>query len=66
MTFSALGIAASDLQRFYVKAEPMIAPGDLARINAIYTELERQAAADLQRAGFGSETSLLVRSVEPG
>jgi N-methylhydantoinase A len=67
--FSALGIAASDLQRFYVKAEPMVAseilaPGDLARINAIYSDLERQAAADLQRAGFGPEASLLVRSVE--
>jgi N-methylhydantoinase A len=85
---SALGIAASDLQRFYVKAEPMVAsfargepadaiagfarsdpadvmaPSDLARINAIYADLERQAAADLQRAGFGPETSLLVRSVE--
>src|SRR5262249_21983026 len=116
--FSALGIAASDLQRFYVKAEPMVAgvargdhahigadparggssdrgasadrgdspvggersargdlpvggersaygdesnvlaPGDLARINAIYADLERQAIADLERAGFGPEASL--------
>jgi N-methylhydantoinase A len=86
--FSALGIAASDLQRFYVKAEPMVAsfargeptdavanvaggdppsivtPSDLARINAIYADLERQATTDLQRAGFGPEASLLVRTVE--
>ena len=41
-----------------------VAPGDLARINAIYADLERQAAADLQRAGFGPRRSLLVRSVE--
>ncbi|MBI3092133.1 MAG: hydantoinase/oxoprolinase family protein [Candidatus Tectomicrobia bacterium] len=62
--FSAFGIAASDLVRFYARSEPMLAPGDPRRVNGIFRELERAAMADLRKDGIPKGEIDLQRSVD--
>ncbi len=45
--FSAFGIAASDVKRFYAASSPMQVPVDLSRLNTTLRELEARARADL-------------------
>ncbi|MBI3079604.1 MAG: hydantoinase/oxoprolinase family protein [Deltaproteobacteria bacterium] len=56
--FSALGIAASDVARWYYRSDPMVAPGDVSRIGRIFAELEERALADLKGMEAAEKASL--------
>jgi N-methylhydantoinase A len=45
--FSALGIAASDIVRYYSRSEPMRQPVDHRAVGRVFLDLERQAERDV-------------------
>jgi N-methylhydantoinase A len=63
-TWSALGVQAADLIHVYEKAELMIAPFNAARINEIFSALEKKGRAQLRKDGIASKDIFLERHVE--
>jgi N-methylhydantoinase A len=62
--FSAWGIAGSDLVNLRQVSEPMIAPFDPARLNAIYAQLENDARVALRREGFADDAMTMRRNID--
>jgi N-methylhydantoinase A len=62
--FSAFGIAGADVVTIAQASDPMIAPFDLQRLNAHYSELEAAALADLEADGVAAGDATLVREIE--
>jgi N-methylhydantoinase A len=62
--FSAFGIAGADVVAVAQASDPMIAPFDLERLNALYTQLEAAASADLEADGVDPADATLVREIE--
>jgi N-methylhydantoinase A len=62
--FSAFGIAGADVVAVAQASDPMIAPFDLDRLNALYDRLEAEALADLQADGVASADATLLREIE--
>ncbi len=62
--FSAFGIAGADVVTIAQASDPMIAPFDLERLNAHYSELEAAALADLEADGVAAGDATLVREIE--
>jgi N-methylhydantoinase A len=48
--FSGFGIAGCDIQRQYTRSHPMTLPAPVAQLDAIFRELEAQAARDAVRS----------------
>jgi len=62
--FSAFGIAGADVVAVAQASDPMIAPFDVGRLNALYERLEADVAADLEADGVPSGDATLVREIE--
>ncbi len=62
--FSAWGIVGSDLVNLRQVSEPMIAPFDPARLNAIYRQLEEEARQALVREGVTDGNVAFVRYMD--
>ncbi len=62
--FSAFGIAGADVVTIAQASDPMIAPFDLDRLNAHYSELEAAALADVEADGVAAADVTLVREIE--
>lgn len=62
--FSAWGIAGSDLVNLRQVSEPMLAPFDPARLNAIYRQLEEDARATLELEGIADENISFLRYID--
>jgi N-methylhydantoinase A len=62
--FSAWGIGGSDLVYLRQMSDPLIAPFDPARLNAIYRQLEEAARAALRQNGVADEAMTLLRSID--
>lgn len=62
--FSAWGIVGSDLVNLRQVSEPMLAPFDPARLNAIYAELEEQARDALARQGVSNGNIAFMRYID--
>jgi N-methylhydantoinase A len=62
--FSAFGIAGADVVTIAQASDPMIAPFDLERLNALYSELEAAALADVEADGVAAADATLVREIE--
>ncbi len=62
--FSALGIAASDGLRLYLKSEPLRLPVPPARIGQIFDQLEAQAREDLAASRADVAAVHLARSLD--
>ncbi len=62
--FSAFGIAGADVVAVAQASDPMIAPFDLGRLNALYERLEGEAVADLQADGISRADATLLREIE--
>lgn len=62
--FSAWGIAGSDLVYLRQMSDPLIAPFDPARLNAIYRQLEEEARAALRQNGVADEAMTMLRSID--
>jgi N-methylhydantoinase A len=62
--FSAFGIAGSDLVNVRQASDPMSAPFDLKRLNALYRRLEADALDDLAANGVSPEGAATVREIE--
>jgi N-methylhydantoinase A len=62
--FSAFGSLISDLRREYVRTRLLHARrGSVAEVEAVFTELERQARADLAAEGIAPDDVTLVRAL---
>ena len=62
--FSAWGIAGSDLVNLRQMSDPMLAPFEPTRLNAIYQRLEDEARAALRREGVPDESMVMLRSID--
>ncbi|HZQ07788.1 MAG TPA: hydantoinase/oxoprolinase family protein [Anaerolineae bacterium] len=62
--FSAWGIVGSDLVNLRQVSEPMLAPFDPARLNAIYAQLEADARATLEREGVSNGAVSFARYID--
>ncbi len=62
--FSALGIAASDGLRLYLKSEPLRLPVQPERISQIFDQLEAQAREDLARSRADMADVHVARSLD--
>lgn len=65
--FSALGIALSDVLFTYARSEPLALEANQAtadQFNAVFAELEAQAAADLAACGIPPGEALLTRRLD--
>jgi N-methylhydantoinase A len=62
--FSAWGIVGSDLINLRQVSEPMLAPFNPARLNAIYGQLERDARATLEREGLSDGAVSFMRYID--
>ena len=62
--FSAFGIAGADVVAVAQASDPMIAPFDLERLNALYERLEADVAADLEADGITPGDATLLREIE--
>lgn len=62
--FSAFGIAASDPVSVIQASDPMVAPFDPERLNALYVALGERAAAELTANGVAGENITTSREVE--
>src|SRR5262249_60416326 len=62
--FSAFGIAGADVVAVAQASDPMIAPFDVARLNALYERLEAEVAADLEADGIPPGEATLLREIE--
>jgi N-methylhydantoinase A len=62
--FSAWGIAGADLVNLRQVSEPMIAPFDPARLDAIYARLENDARVALRREGFADDATTMRRYID--
>ncbi|HZQ10400.1 MAG TPA: hydantoinase/oxoprolinase family protein [Anaerolineae bacterium] len=62
--FSAWGIVGSDLVNLRQVSEPMLAPFDPARLNAIYAQLEADARAALEREGVSDGAVSFARYID--
>jgi N-methylhydantoinase A len=63
-TWSALGVLSSDVLHVHEHSELMVGPFDADRMNAIFSEMEQQAAAQLRAEGFAEEDIDLTRLAE--
>jgi N-methylhydantoinase A len=65
--FSALGVALADLLYTFARSEPMPLvpdPAVIARFNAIFESLERQAGRTVAASGFRPEQAALSRKLD--
>jgi N-methylhydantoinase A len=62
--FSAFGIAGSDLVNVQQLSDPMIAPFDVERLNAVYAQLEEAALRNLEASQVVRESATVVREIE--
>jgi len=62
--FSAWGIASADIHYVFELSSPMAEPFDVERINAVYAQLEDDAAARLEREGVPAGQRTYQRMVE--
>ena len=62
--FSAFGIAGADVVAIAQASDPMIAPFDARRLNALYEQLAAAALADLEADGVAAADATLVREIE--
>ena len=62
--FSAFGIAASDPVSVIQASDPMVAPFDPERLNALYADLAERAVAELTANGVARENITTGREVE--
>jgi N-methylhydantoinase A len=62
--FSAFGIAGADVVSVQQTSDPMIAPLDLAKLNRIYSDLDRAALADLDSDGISRDGARVQREIE--
>ena len=60
----ATGLISSDVVYEYGKSDHLIIPVDVARVNENFAGLARQAARDLDNAGFKPEDIRVARSVD--
>lgn len=63
-TWSALGVQAADLIHVFERAELMLTPFSVDRINKIFSELEKQGRSQLQKDGIAATEIVLERYVE--
>jgi N-methylhydantoinase A len=63
-TWSALGIQSADVLHVYEKAELLIAPFDVQRMNAIFADLEERGRAQLREDGIAETDIRFVRTVD--
>jgi N-methylhydantoinase A len=63
-TWSALGIQSADLLHVYEKAELLIAPFTVERINAIFADLEAKGRAQLREDGIADADIRFLRTVD--
>lgn len=62
--FSALGIAQSDVIRFYAKSEPVVLPADLGRMVEIFSLLAKAAWEELEDTGFREKEIALAYAMD--
>jgi N-methylhydantoinase A len=62
--FSASGIAGADVVAVAQASDPMIAPFDVDRLDALYRRLEADVAADLEADGISPGDATLLREIE--
>ena len=62
--FSAFGIAGADVVAVAQASDPMVAPFDLERLNALYDRLEAAALDDLAADGIAPADAKLLREIE--
>lgn len=62
--FSAFGIGGSDIVRVERTSNPMLAPFDPARLNAIYRRMEDKLVGALSRNNVAAGDMTLVRSID--
>lgn len=62
--FSAWGIVGSDLVNLRQVSEPMLAPFDPTRLEAIYRQLEEDARATLEREGVARDAVSFMRYID--
>jgi N-methylhydantoinase A len=62
--WSALGIQSADVLHVYEKAELLIAPFDVQRMNAIFADLEERGRAQLREDGIADADIRFVRTVD--
>ncbi len=63
-TWSALGIQSADLLHVYEKAELLIAPFAVDRINTIFAELEEKGRVQLREDGIADADIRFLRTVD--
>lgn len=62
--FSAYGIAGSDIVQVERHSEPMLAPFDPDRLNAIFGQMEEKLISGLEKNKVASEQMTLLRSMD--
>ena len=62
--FSAYGIAGSDIVQVERHSEPMLAPFDPDRLNAIFGQMEEKLISGLEKNKVASEKMTLLRSMD--
>jgi N-methylhydantoinase A len=60
-TWSALGVLSSDVLHVYEHSELLLQPFDLARMNAVFSDLERRAGDQLRDEGFADDDIQITR-----
>jgi N-methylhydantoinase A len=63
-TWSALGVQSADVLHVYEKAELLIAPFDVQRMNAIFADLEERGRAQLREDGIADADIRFARTVD--